>query len=191
MSGLPFKMQSWKVSSKASIASDFATLLRIKQGAKRKRCHSKSDSRLWQVTYFSTKNPIDKLAMNNRRLLIAAEFHCTSSGKRQLKNHKLTEHSVSFICQSKQDSRCCINFPHELTCQILTNQSIKIERRAWPTRDHVEQSQKQLSSLRLIAGWIFASEVSFKSKLLCGTKTEHISYEFTKKLNLSLRSIEN
>ena len=28
-----------------------------------------------KATYFSTKNPINKLAMNNRRLLIAAEFH--------------------------------------------------------------------------------------------------------------------
>ena len=35
---------------------------------------------------------------------------------------------VSFSCQSKQDSRCCIDFPHELTCQILTNQKIKINR---------------------------------------------------------------
>ena len=33
-SGVPFEMQLWKVSSKASIASDFATLLRIKQGEK-------------------------------------------------------------------------------------------------------------------------------------------------------------
>ena len=45
-------------------------------------------------------------------------------------------HAISFSCQSKQLSRCCINFPHELTCQILTNQRIKIGRRAWPTRDH-------------------------------------------------------
>ena len=28
-----------------------------------------------QATYFSTKNPINKLAMNNRRLLIGAVFH--------------------------------------------------------------------------------------------------------------------
>ena len=61
-------------------------------------------------------------------------------------------------------SSCCINFAHELSCQILTNHSIKIGRRAWPTRDHGEQSQKQLSSLPVIAGWIFASEVSLKSK---------------------------
>ena len=31
-SGLPSRFSSWKVSSKAGIASDFATLLRIKQG---------------------------------------------------------------------------------------------------------------------------------------------------------------
>ena len=126
-------MQPWKVSSRASIASDFATLLRIKQGEKRKRCHPKSDFRLWQATYFSTKNPINKLAMNNRRLLIAAVFHFVHPVEKDIKkHHKLTQNSVSFSCQSKQDSRCCINFPHELTCQILTNQSIKIGRRAWP-----------------------------------------------------------
>ena len=38
-------------------------------------------------------------------------------------HHKLTKNSVSFSCQSKQVSRCCMNFLHELTCQILTNQS--------------------------------------------------------------------
>ena len=61
-------MQPSNVLSKASIASDFATLfIGIKQGEKRKLCHPKS--------YFATKNPINKLAMNNGRLLIAAEFH--------------------------------------------------------------------------------------------------------------------
>ena len=34
--------------------------------------HLKSDFRLKQAT---TKNPINKLAMNNRRLLMAAEFY--------------------------------------------------------------------------------------------------------------------
>ena len=29
----------------------------------------------WQATHFSTKNPINKPAMNNRRLLIEAVFH--------------------------------------------------------------------------------------------------------------------
>ena len=70
--------------------------------------------------------------MNNRRLLIAAEFHFVHKvEKDSLKHHKLTQNSVSFSCQSKQskhDSSCCINFPYELTGQILTNQSIKIGR---------------------------------------------------------------
>ena len=33
-----------------------------------------------------------------------------------------------------------------------------------PTRDHGEKSQKQLSSLPVMADWIFASEFSLKSK---------------------------
>ena len=53
----------------------------------------------------------------------------------------LTQNSVSFSCQSKQDSRCCINFPRELTCHILTNQSIKIGRRTWPTPSSETQGQ--------------------------------------------------
>ena len=102
---------SIKLSSKARIAWDFSTLLHIKQGEKRKRYHPKSDFRLWQAAHFSTKNPINKPAMNNRRLLISAVFHFV--------------HPVdSFSDQSKQVSRCCINFPHELSRQILTNQSI-------------------------------------------------------------------
>ena len=70
--------------------------------------------------------------MNDRRLLIAAEFHFVKKQKqqKQQKKNKLTQNSVFFSCQSKQDSRCCINIPHELTCQILTNQSIEIGRRA-------------------------------------------------------------
>ena len=55
--------------------------------------------------------------------MIAAEFHFVNPVEKDSeKHHKLT--------QSKQGSRHCINFPHELTCQILSNQSIKIGRRA-------------------------------------------------------------
>ena len=59
----------------------------------------------------------------------------------------MTQNFVSFSCQSKQVSRCCINFPLELTWQILTNQSIKIGQRAWLTRDYGEKSAKHLSSM--------------------------------------------
>ena len=79
-------------------------------------------------------------------------------------------------------SRCCINFAHELSCQIFTNHSIKIGRRAWPTRDHGEQNQNELSSLPVISGWIFASGFSLKSKCkLCYRNARRISYQFFKK----------
>ena len=69
--------------------------------------------------------------MNNRRLLIAAEFHFVHPEEKDSKKHyKLTQNSVSFSCQSKQDSRRCINFPREHTCRILTNHSIKLGRGA-------------------------------------------------------------
>ena len=54
---------------------------------------------------------------------------CTSRRKRQLKTSQVDTKLFSFSCQSKQFSRCCIIFSHELTCQILTNQSVKIGRR--------------------------------------------------------------
>ena len=55
--------------------------------------------------------------MDNRRLLIAAVFHFVHPvEKGSLKHHQLTQNSVSFSSQ--------------LTCQILTNQSIKIGCRA-------------------------------------------------------------
>ena len=51
------------------------TLLLIQRGEKQKRYHPKSDFQLCQAAHFSTKNSINKPAMNNRRLLIAAVFH--------------------------------------------------------------------------------------------------------------------
>ena len=46
----------------------------------------------WQATYFSTKYPINKVAMNNRRLFVAAEFHLVHSvEKDREKHHKLTQ----------------------------------------------------------------------------------------------------
>ena len=55
------------------IASDFS----IKQGEKRKRIDAIRNriSDFDRRRISQPKNPIDKLAMNNRRLLIVAEFH--------------------------------------------------------------------------------------------------------------------
>ena len=150
------RCSSWKLSSKARIAWAFIILLRIQQGEKQKRCHPKSDFRLWQAAHFSTKNSINKPPMNNRRLLIAAVFYFVHPvEKDSLKHHKLTQNSVSFGCQSKQVARCGINFPHELTCEILTNHSIKIDVKRWPTRDYGEKSEKHLSSpLKFLNNWL-------------------------------------
>ena len=57
------------------------------------------------------------VAMKNRRLSIAAEFHFVHSVEKDSQKHdELTQNSISFSRQSKQVSRCCINFPHQLTC---------------------------------------------------------------------------
>ena len=67
--------------------------------------------------------------MNYRTILIAAVFHFVHQvEKDSLKHHKMTQNSVSSSHRG-QVNRRCINFPHELTCQILTNQNIKIGRR--------------------------------------------------------------
>ena len=65
--------------------------------------------------------------------------------KKIVKNMTRWRHkTLSASAIRKQVCRCCINFPHELTCQILNHQSIKLGRRAWATRDHGENSQKRL-----------------------------------------------
>ena len=90
---------------------------------------------LWQAAHFSTRNPINKPAMNNRRILMEAVFHCVHPLEKTVKNIKRWHKTLSASAISKQVSRCCINFLHELTCQILTNQSIKTGRRAWLMHD--------------------------------------------------------
>ena len=60
-------------------------------------------------------------------------LQCTSSGKGQLKTSLDDTNPCQLQLLSEQVSSCCINFPHELTCQMLTNQSIKGGRIAWPT----------------------------------------------------------
>ena len=87
--------------------------------------------------------------MNNRRLLIAAVFHFVNPVEKTV---------------NKQISWCCINFPGELTCQFLTNQSIKIGRRAWPTRDH---GKKRSSPPVFLKNWLnFRVRGQFEIKIL-------------------------
>ena len=115
---------------------------------KRKRCHPNGFPTLISDAFFDQKPnkpqvaflfavllfmQINKPAMNNRRFLMAAVFHFAHI--KHITSWPKTL-SASAVKVNKLISRCCINFPHELSCQILTNQSIKIGRRAWPTRDH-------------------------------------------------------
>ena len=59
-------------------------LTHVKQGEKRKGCHPKSDNRILTSDALLNQKS-NKQAMNNKRLLLAAVFHfSTSSGKRQL-----------------------------------------------------------------------------------------------------------
>ena len=132
------RCSSWNLPSNARIAWEFWILFTHQPRWKTKTMPSKIGFPTLTSTDLSTEKVINKLSMNNRRLLIAAVFHFVHPVEKDSeKHHKLTQNSVSFSCQSKQVSRlCCISFTHELTCQILTNQSIKIGRRARPTRDH-------------------------------------------------------
>ena len=83
--------------------------------------------------------------MTNRRLLIAAVFHFMHPvEKDSKKHHKLTKNSVSFSCQRMLSKFSA--WTH-LSKTNHTNQSIG--RRAWPTRDYGEKSEKPLSSLRV------------------------------------------
>ena len=72
------RCSSWKPSSKARIAKDFSTLLRIQQNEVLREAYFWK--RLFPITFrqaahFSTKNPVDQPAKNNKRILIAAVFH--------------------------------------------------------------------------------------------------------------------
>ena len=114
-------MQHWKVSSKASIASDFATLLRIKQSAKRKRCHPKSDFRLWQVTFFSTKN----IGRDLVKQLV--------SGQLPNKSHhldELTHEPAIWSCDTGQWLSCFDGC--QLTILWMSNiKDVDLQRHAW------------------------------------------------------------
>ena len=66
--------------------------------------------------------------MNYRRILMAAVFILYIHWEKRVKNMTSWRHkTLSASAIRKQVSRYCIHFPLELTCQILTNQSIKLD----------------------------------------------------------------
>ena len=126
----------WKLSSKARIAWAFIILVRIQQGEKQKRCHPKSDNRLWQATHFSTKNPINKPAMSKRRLLVAAVFPRYIQWKKTVKNITSWLKTLSASLVKVNNSQDMLHKFYAWTHLSNLNQSEhKIGRGAWPTRD--------------------------------------------------------
>ena len=77
----------------------------------------------------------------------------------------MTQNSVNFSSQRKQDSRCCINFPHDLTSQILTNQSIKIGRRACSTRDHGQKDKR--AKVTFVLTFVTALKGRHRADIVC------------------------
>ena len=88
------------------------------------RCFPKSDFR--QAARFLTKNPINRPAMSGKIFFVAAVFHNhfvpPMEKKKTVKTITRWHKTLSVSAISKQVSKCSINFPHELTCEILTNQ---------------------------------------------------------------------
>ena len=112
----------WKPSSKVRIAKDFSTLLRIQQGEVLREAYY---WKRWfpitfcQAAHFSTKNPIDEPAKNNKRILIAAVFHFADAVQKDGLNIRRWHKTLSASATSKQVSRCCINFPHDSSSLAL------------------------------------------------------------------------
>ena len=150
------RCSSWRPSSKARINRAFWTLLRIKQNQARWKKEKMPFETGFPIILtsgaFLNHKPNKQTSHELQKNLDSSSIHFVQMTRWR---HK----TLSTSAIRMQVSRCCINFPHELTCQILTNQSIKIGRRAWPTGDHGEKSQKRLPSLHVKAGWIFVSEV--------------------------------
>ena len=103
--------------------------------------------------------------MNQRRLLIAAVFHFKHPvGKDSKKHHKLTKYSVSFSYQSKQGSRCCINFLNELD---LSN-FYQSEHKNWTV---VERDQRVTMVRKVSLKFIRLLRVVFSSQVTEGVIT--------------------
>ena len=116
------RCSSWKPSSKARNAKDFSTLLRIQPGEVLREAYF---WKRWfpitfcQAAHFSTKNPIDEPAKNNKRILIAAVFHFADAVQKDGWNIRRWHKTLSASATSKQVSRCFINFPRDSSSLAL------------------------------------------------------------------------
>ena len=80
-----------------------------------------------------------------------------------------------------------MNFPHELTCQILTNQGIKIGRGASPKRDYPEKSENHLFFLlAFLNNWLnfrFRDQFEIKMLIVLGHNDINTAYFMNFKKN--------
>ena len=145
--------------------------------------------------------------MCNRLQYSCKRWSCSTENNRQSDFKKLQEtlltinkkikfgetwwhKTLSASAISKQVSRCCINFPQELTCRILTNQITKIGCRAWPTRYHGES---KVTAFPTSKNWLdFQVRTQFEIKNFIRAAHKHNLFPMHfKKMNLSLRSFGN
>ena len=149
---------SWRPSSRAAIAWDFSTLLAsnkdkwVSSFLKTMPSEIGFSMTLTGGAFLNQKRNKQTSHELQKNLHSSCIKFCTSRNKKVVKNITRWHKTLSASAISKQVSRCCINLPHELTRQMLTNQSIKVGRRARSTRDYGEKSQKHVK-----AGWIFTS----------------------------------
>ena len=116
----------------------------IQQGEKQKRCHPKSDFRLWQAAYFSTKNSINNVTQ--KFLESSCISFCTSSAKRQSKTSRVDTKLCQFQLSKKTSSKMLHKFSAWTHLSNFDQSEHKIGLGAWPTRNYGEKSEKHLSS---------------------------------------------
>ena len=161
---------SWRPSSRAAIAWDFSTLLAsnkdkwVSSFLKTMPSEIGFSMTLTSGAFLNQKRNKQTSHELQKNLHSSCIKFCTSRNKKAVKNITRWHKTLSASAISKQVSRRCIDFPHELTYQILTNESIKLD---------VERDQRVITVRKVKrdclpriykAGWIFVSEVSLKSK---------------------------
>ena len=128
-SGLPFEIQFLKDIKEGHSCLRLLNPLRHQARWKRKRCHLKSDYPILTSDAFLNQKHNKQTSHGKQKTLDSSCISFCTSSRNITSWHKSLSASAVRV---KQLSRCCINFSYELTCQILTNQSMKIGRsRAW------------------------------------------------------------
>ena len=73
--GLPFEIQFLKAIKEGHSCETFKPSYALSKVKNKNDAIRNRITEFWQATHFSSKNPVNKPAMNNRRLSIAAVFH--------------------------------------------------------------------------------------------------------------------